>query len=287
MSAYLDEEAIASALKITPEAVRDILNGQAQVEELKLPGRGTSIQINTEKTAYRQKIIAVWRSRGGVGCTAIACHLADYLKEMMSVLLIDLNFTEGGSDLSYHLNLPEYPNMGAFSVEHPQHGILEAGKNLFVAQSPLKRYEIDKIGPETVNDLITFARQNFDAVVLDLPNSETEHVRVALNYANVLIMVIAGAVQETVRTAIKLQYYDFKDQLVVLNNNKINTIMLKNTFNIKHLVTIPHDEKLAGALEKQRLAGKKSAFGQGITRIKNILYREQTRKGIFGLFAGN
>ena len=68
---------------------------------------------------YRQRIISVWRGRGGAGCTSVALHLAYVLEQMMSVLLVDLSAMAAGSDIGYYLRTSEYPNIEAISRGGP------------------------------------------------------------------------------------------------------------------------------------------------------------------------
>ena len=113
MSEYLDEEAIAAALRIPVETVRGIIQDRVSIRETATE-KETFLQIATNPV-YRQRIISVWRGRGGAGCTSIALHLAYLLEQMMSVLLVDLGASGAGSDLGYYLHLPEYPNLEVIS----------------------------------------------------------------------------------------------------------------------------------------------------------------------------
>ncbi len=113
MSEYLDEDAIAAALRVPAETVHDILAGRASMSRSESEHQ-TVLQVQSNPV-YRQRIISVWRGRGGVGCTSVALHLAYVLEQKMSVLLADLGAVAAGSDMGYYLRTSEYPNIEAIS----------------------------------------------------------------------------------------------------------------------------------------------------------------------------
>ena len=48
---------------------------------------------------------------------------------------------------------------------------------------------------ETVERLIEFCRKEFDAMLLDLPNTDERHVRKAVEHSNTLIVVMDGGAE--------------------------------------------------------------------------------------------
>ena len=65
--------------------------------------KGENQYKNIEKVkAVKQKIITVFRAKGGVGTTTISYFMATLLKNIKT-LIIDLNFNEGCSDLGLSL----------------------------------------------------------------------------------------------------------------------------------------------------------------------------------------
>ena len=138
MSEYLDEEAIAAALRIPEEMVHDVLAGRASMSSSETEKQSV-LEVQTNPV-YRQRIISVWRGRGGVGCTSIALHLAYVLEQMMSVLLVDLNAMAAGSDVGYYLRLSEYPNMETFSKQGTiEFGCDPGGHGLWVLAAAIRR----------------------------------------------------------------------------------------------------------------------------------------------------
>lgn len=75
-------------------------------------------QYERERVIERkQQVISILGCTGGVGQSSIAMNLAHSLKDQ-GVLLIDLNFTGGPSDIGFYLGLPETPHLGYFFSNH-------------------------------------------------------------------------------------------------------------------------------------------------------------------------
>lgn len=273
MSKYLDDEAIAEALKLTPEAVRDILEGKAEIREIRQPDRGPVVHVSSVKTAYRQKIISVCRAKGGVGCSVVSLGLACSLSREIKTLLIDLNLAEGGGDLSYYLNLPEYPHMGVFNSNLEQCSI-NVEPNLYVLQAPR---HISNEG-EKIGQIIDLARQDFDAVVIDLPNLQDGFAAEAMRQSNTLVAVTGGMDLELVRLAVLLSKYRSKHVIVAANRCDLPGEALE-VFSDREIVKIEHDGALLRTLERCDLPGEKSVFMRGIGQLKDAVF-ERERKGI-------
>jgi len=274
LSRYLDDEAIAQALKLTPEAVRDILEGKAEVAQIEQPGQaGPVIQVSSVKTAYRQKVISVCRAKGGVGCTVIALGLAYSLSKEIKTLLIDLNLFEGGSDLSYYLNLPEYPHLGVLT-DYLERCVINVEPEFYVLQAP-KHISDEK---EKVGQAIALARQDFDAIVIDLPNSQDNSVKEAMQQSNTIVAVTSGIASELVRLAAILSTCCRKDVIIAANRCGLPT-EAREAFADKKIVKVEHDGSLVKVFERCDLPGEKSVFMKGIVQIKNAIY-DRDKKGI-------
>jgi Flp pilus assembly CpaE family ATPase len=286
MASYLDNEAIASALKIPVETVNDILSGKAEIKEAPAVPVVSTIQVNSIKTAYRQRVIAVWRAKGGVGCTAVAMYLAFVLKDLMRVLLIDFNLAEGGSDLSYYMDLPEYPTM-ELAGDDFNSAVIQVEKMLYVLQAPRQRHETF-LSKEFVAGIMTAAKQDYDAVIVDLPNMEDEATREAVRYANTLVMVTSGSYQELVRLALRASEFNQKDILLLANRCQIDKKVME-TMGLNQIVHISEDRDLADKMDKHALPRRGSPFMKGIEKLKETLYEESNSKRslIKSLFAIN
>ncbi|MGB9858601.1 MAG: AAA family ATPase, partial [Moorellaceae bacterium] len=284
MSAYLDNQAIAAALKIPVETVVDILSGKADISEVPAQVSQPTIKVTSVKTAYRQRVVAVWRARGGVGCTAIAIHLAYMLKDMMRVLLVDLNTAGGGSDLCYYLDLPEYPHMCSMK-DNLADAVIEVETMLHVLQPPRRASEGEVTG-ELVEQLISYARRDYDAVILDLPNREDAVTRKAVQNANTLVMVTGGGYQEMVRLALLIADFRQKDIVLVANRCRPD-VEVQKTLGVETVVFIPEEKDLARAMEERRFVRKGSALLKSLEDLRAKLYEvRQEKKGFLqGLFA--
>lgn len=290
LSKLLNEEAIAEAFNLTPEAVRDIIEGKAEVEKIERPqGSGTIIQVSSVKTAYRQKVISVCRSKGGVGCTLVALGLTYLLSRELRSLLIDLSFPWGKGlpwgpgDLSCYLGLPEYPHMGIFRGVLEE-CVIELEPNFHVLQPPHERVD-DLPG---AGQLIGLARQDYDAVVLDLPNSCGNQVEEALRHSTTLVMVTTGLESELVRLAALAGRFRHKELFIVANMCELPP-EAEEAFTGVRVFHLERDGTLLRTLLGGDLPEMKSPFMCGLSRVKDALFErekvgvlQQLKRRLFG-----
>jgi len=281
MSEFLNPEAIARGLRIPVQTVEDILRGDAEINVTEPIGnyQVPQIEVHSSRTAFRQKVIAVWRGKGGVGCTAIAMHLAYLLKDTMNVLLLDLNLARGGSDLAYYMEIPAYPHLGLVQNIGVLNSLINYDKNFYVLIPPQQPDEFKSV--EDVSELIAICRQEFDAIVIDLPNEETETVRDAVKCSTTLVMVMGAFRREVFRAVERVQLFPNKDVIIVANNCKMDTHSLKKVFNTKKVVSIPYDPDIDNVLEDRIFARAKSPFLKGIGELQKLIFQEE-RKKLFG-----
>lgn len=278
LSKYLDNDAIAQALKLTPEAVRDILEGRAEIRQEELSAAGPVIHVGSVKTAYRQKVVAVLHAKGGVGATVVAIGLALSLSKEIKTLLVDFTFRNGGSDLSYYLNLPDYPHMGLFGGTLEE-CVIDLEPGLSVLQSP--RYVNGERG--NIDPIIICARQDFDAVVMDLPNEDSDLVYKALGHSNTIIAVTSGLGSELVRLAVVLAGCRQKDIILALNRCSLPA-ETKETFKSMKTVKLEHDGSLVAVFEKCDLPGEKSIFMRGMRQLKDAMFDREKKGALKALF---
>lgn len=269
MAELLDEEAIASALKLPVETVRGILNGTVSLDEPEETESKSVIQVSMNPV-YRQRIISVWRAKGGAGCTSVALHLAYALEQIMSVLLIDLNLAEGGSDLGYYLKLSGYPNIDAIAQNHPlDSAVVQAEPGLWVLQPSVfpKKVALSK---EIISKIVLEARREFDAVIFDLPNTETEDVLEAVSCSNMLVLVTTGMYQEMSR-ALTRKNKACKDVILVANGYKC-THEIRKAFETNRIVEIPQDQSLLSRMERGVFFKKGTPMTSAAEQIKTMLF---------------
>jgi len=283
MSRLLNDDAIAKALNITPEAVREIRDGEAEVKHIEhTRGKTPAIMVNSTKPTYRQKIISVWRAKGGTGCTAVAMNLAKLISESVdSVALLDFNFQVGPSDLTYYLDLPAEPNLLHFQQGYGIDSFCVKDGNLYVLQAPYNRYQLNDI-PKTVNEIFAYCRKAFDAVICDLPNTDEDYVKDAIENSNTIVITAEGTCAEILRLEIKAKSFKNKNKIALVSSDEAGRI--KEVLETHSTIKMPYDKNLCEALENQAFCKKNSPFGKTMARVKEEIY-EQKSKGLLGRLA--
>ncbi len=268
MSEYLvDEEAIAAALRIPEEVVHDVLAGRANMSSSETEKQ--SILEVQSNPVYRQRIISVWRGRGGVGCTTIALHLAYVLEQIMSVLLVDLNAAVAGSDVGYYLRTSAYPNMETFSKGgHLSSAVIQAESGLWVLLPPL----FCGIEEGTVKRLAVEARNDFDAIIFDLPNADVGYVAEAVSCSNTLVMVTNGLPHEMDRVSarkIESQNQSQKETILVANGCSCDG---ESRRVYDKIVETPEDRDLPSKMERGVFYKKGTPPTIGAEKIRDMIF---------------
>lgn len=172
----------------------------------------------TQIKVMKQKVISVWSVKGGTGKTTFVKSLAESLQDNVKALIIDLNFCDGGSDLSFMLDLPVLPHIGMYLKERTKEGfiknIVQYKTNIYVLQSPPKLSLIKDIKGSDIDDIIRFARSEFDIIIFDLPNEFSEIIKIALDNSTKKIIVSTGLISEAKRIK---ELGD--DYIIVINSN--------------------------------------------------------------------
>ncbi len=171
-----------------------------------------------------QEVVAIWGAKGGVGRTTIALNLANYLRDF-SVLLIDLNFSDGPSDISVCLDLPSTPHIGRF-VDNPidrrkglDDAVVKPGNASFsVLQTPTTQDQSDKVSTDDIIDLIDQARRTYQIIIMDLPADQTLLTLEAVDMASSIFFVTTAHAGSVVRTkALRDKEKRSASQMIVLN----------------------------------------------------------------------
>lgn len=285
MAEYLDPEAISAALKIPVETVRDILDGKAQVQEVAgAPQSPPVVQVSSARVAYRQRVIAVWRAKGGVGCTSVALGLAWLLKDMMRVLLVDCCLEAGEGDLSFVLDLPEYPHLKAFEYGGITAAVVKAGPNLDVLQAPRSRAELGELPAGILGRAVTAARSAYDVIICDLPNSEAPPVREVLEGATTFLLVTGGGEAEVNRLVVRLAALDVneKEIFLVCNRGSDGSGPLADLLSFREF-RLPEDEDLARGLRRGQVFPVNGPFMRALGQVRDAIYEVPAarKEGIF------
>ena len=189
---------------------------------------------------FRQEIISVWSVKGGTGKTTVVKRLMEMFDKNIKILVIDFNFQDGGSDLSFLLDLPVIPHIGVYLKERTKESffknLIEYSPNISILQAPPKLSFIKDITPEDVENIIRFARTAFDVIIFDLPNKVDEIVSTVLENSTKKIIVSSGLVSE----ARRIKELD-EDFLVVINSPNRQWKLYYKDFNC---ITIKELEKI-------------------------------------------
>ncbi|AFK85912.1 MULTISPECIES: AAA family ATPase [Thermoanaerobacterium] len=181
---------------IVSDLVKDSLGG-CVVKELEEKKKGKEIR------PLRQEVIAVYSFKGGVGKTTFVKVLFESLEKNIKVLVVDLNFRDGGSDLSFLLDLPVIPHIGMYLKEKTKESffknLIEYSTNISILQAPPKLSFVKDIKPEDVENIIKFARTKFDVIIFDLPYEFNEVVKAVLDGATKIVALSKGTEGEFAR----------------------------------------------------------------------------------------
>ncbi len=177
--------------------VNEIINEKQLIKVLKLIDK-----LESGKNRYRvlnQQVTSVYSVQGGVGKTSIAFNIALFLSKLgkMKVLLIDLNFCEGQSDLAARLKIPVLPNLSIFmeSPENSPDSLWESiftikKSNIDILQPPVSIEQSDGFNLDMLYEIIYSARKKYGYIICDLPNRYDNHVLETINLSTKLILLL-------------------------------------------------------------------------------------------------
>lgn len=264
-------ESIADLYKLTPEQVQVILDGgEIEIEET-VQNEQPVMVFKATTRVEKQKVFAIWRAGGGVGATAVAVTLAKMVSEKMKTLYICCNFSDGGSDAIQYLNLPYFPRE-KFTVDPviPVPGL--GHENLF-AIPPITQIKAP-ISPDNVQRVILNAREKYDCIVLDLPNSQDETTLAAAQCATHIIWVV-GSPGEAQRVDRLMTRFRDKDQYIIANRLSQTDLLNVISADVEKVVEIVEDPDMEERLPKGRPLSLRSSFYQGLSKVYELIYKEK------------
>lgn len=217
------------------------------------------VQRNKDKSegirTIKQKIIILSKAKGGVGSTTISIFLG-YMFNKVKTLLVDLNFSEGGGDISYYLDIPKSPNIlnfiEGYNRDSLENSVIKIRKNLDIVQAP-PTYEMSKkIELQDIYCLADIAKKKYHLIIFDLPNRFDDLLLGVIDLADLLVMVsdyTLGSISRLINISNKFLYDDLEKILIVNKYHKVNGLnLLKNQieqfFNLKDFIFLEEDEIL-------------------------------------------
>jgi len=141
------------------------------------------------------KIVIVFNAKGGCGKTTISTNLGTYLASTGArVLLVDLDLAFGDVAISLQLRpSASVSDLVAMSGHLDAQGlgsvVTKHDSGLDTVCAPSQPREADGIPGATVSEMLRVARREYDYIVIDTPPAFSEHVLVALDLCDVLVLI--------------------------------------------------------------------------------------------------
>ncbi|MDD3520721.1 MAG: AAA family ATPase [Actinomycetota bacterium] len=228
--------------------------------------------------AVKQKVITVFRAKGGVGATTVSFFIANLLNNIKT-LIIDLNFNEGCSDLGYYLNTPKTPNLTFFSESYDknsfQNCLISLDNNVDIILPPPSHEISDKIDLKEIYTLVELARKKYDLMIFDLPNKINEFYLGITDISDTLLILSDESIGSLGRITeiVKKYIYDGLKKVLIINkiknqsNIKKSIEVIRSYLKPDYLMMIPYSEELDNQEDL-----KKSYFNnlEGFNNLKEI-----------------
>jgi MinD-like ATPase involved in chromosome partitioning or flagellar assembly len=234
-------------------------NSDMEFEKKIISVQKDDLEIKNIKT-IKQKIIILSKAKGGVGSTTISIFLG-YMFDRVKTLLVDLNFSEGGGDISYYLDIPRAPNIlnfiDGYNRNSLENSVIRIKNNLDILQAP-PTYEMSrKVDLQDIYCLADIAKKKYHLIIFDLPNRFDDLVLGVIDLADLLIMVsdhTLGSIGRLIKMNNRFIYNDLEKILIVNKYSKANGLNLfenqiEQFFNLKDFLFLDESEMLRGKSE--------------------------------------
>ena len=180
----------------------------------------------------KQKVIILTKTKGGVGSTTISIFLG-HMFYKVKTLLVDLNFSEGGGDMSYYLDIPKSPNilnfLDGYNRNSLENSVVRIKENLDILQTP-PTYEMSrKVDLQDIYCLTDIAKKKYHLIIFDLPNRFDDLLLGVIDLADLLIMVsdhTFGSIGRLIKMNNRFVYDDLERILIINKYNKTNGLNL-------------------------------------------------------------
>lgn len=242
--------------------------GQENESLMQAPGKVITI---------KQKIMVFVKAKGGVGSTFLSLYLA-YEFRKLKTLLIDLNFSEGGSDIGYYLGMPKSPNMVIFTEGYNRMSMDNSVVNFkghFDILQPPPSYDLTKkLDMQDIYSIVDVAKRKYHLLIFDLPNQIDDIFFGVLDMADLAIMVsdcTPGSIGRLASINKRFIYNDM-EKILVLNKNKNNNShsFIKNNISefisLKEIVNIDENSLLSGKSDFKECDFSNNKDMQGFTK---------------------
>ncbi|KAA8999450.1 AAA family ATPase [Affinibrenneria salicis] len=243
------------------------------------------------------KAIAVVGTRGGVGTTSVAVHLARALSAggaHRRVAYIDLDFYGGSGTsmlgLSGGNSLVEIMgNVSRLDPQYLERTLTTADNRLYALGAELDYMDPFEASEGVLGELLTTLSQHFHYVVLDVPQRGGALASEAFLHASLACVVTEPSVYSA-RTLVRLArhieahpnpatVYSIVNQTQPLNRNKVNINDFMKTVDLPVAVHIGYDAQALSLAENLAQAlPERGEFARGIKQLAGILTGEAQSK---------
>lgn len=275
--------------RLTASGVTEVLPDTATAEEIEAQVRAVIARAapkpaTAETPARRGQVLAVARTRGGVGASTLAVNLADQLLDRRGsfrktaqnkVVIVDLDLQFGAvaslldvepTDAIYTMVL-EGITPDAHFVDQ---ALVEAKSGIFVLPAPASFLPLEALQGGQVGKLIDTLAERFDHVILDLPRALVDWLSPVLERTDRMLLVTDSAVPSIRQgkrlidafTADKLQL----DITVVVNSEKRPVLPKRHHTEAARVLERPFRHWIP---QDARSAREASDRGEPLSRVSN------------------
>ena len=227
------------------------------------------IDIHTNRSSDRGRIIAVSSNKGGVGSTTVATNLAANLAtHKKSVCLVDL-VLQFGSVTSFlnieatYTILDLAKNLKRIDPLFLDGSLVKHGSGIRVLAEPFYAEDARRITPADIDEILDVLAQSFDFVIVDTPKDFGEMLALVLDKAHLILFATEMDVPslKSAHRAFELYermgIYDKKIRLILNRYVKSKLMSLESVeraLGVKVFWTLPNNYPVAIAAVNQGLS---------------------------------
>jgi pilus assembly protein CpaE len=194
------------------------------------------------------KVVIVFNAKGGCGKTTISTNLGAYVASTGArVLLVDLDLAFGDVAISLQLRPAASANdlvamTGHIDAQGLASVVTRHESGLDTVCAPNHPREADGIPGATVAEMLRVARRMYDYVIIDTPPAFSEHVLVALDTCDLLVLIATLDIPAVKNLRLTLETLDQlghpRDGRVVMLNRSDAKVGL-NTDDVVGAIKVP------------------------------------------------